>query len=610
HRRRLLARQGAPGTPTPPKNQRQEDEVLDYQPTGVRVRNARIPVADNSSTTVLTEFHLVEWKEGLKYVQPERFRILAKPWWFTAAAYALVTLIQRAWARPRAPNHAEPKPVWATPARRFAFSALLAFLVTPIVLSFLSEYWHSQVIHQLQPESSRRLRDERQQFVEWMRANHPQPSPFFRVGVVVDRRDNQFADLGTELDVPVYILGFVPASPFVFKVGSASAAILQAVNVRYILAPHRLGKRKKLELPVAKLNLVKRFGALRLYEYEDWARQPFAITEGSGDVELERFDNEQIVLRAAPGSKGRLRVNVSSYPRWRATLNGAKVPIRRLRVDNDRRTGFMSVALKPGRYVFAFRRGLSERLSPLLLLIGLVGAFGLVTMDGKRFRLAARVGQRLQATLDACERAARQHGRWALVASGIVGVSAVAILARLALYVVPVEPGRKDSWRIERVHYDFTERLRDATVSWTRGQEPHRNCGALFDDFRCGADAGRHVRSQLEELAGRRVVRCVGGTLPDHGELRLVYPEVPAGQALVGYVGLPRDGARAVEFEVQVGAQPIYRQELKQRSEFRRFFAELSGEGASDVTFSVRTQGTRRSFCFHAQIVKLKQEAS
>ncbi|MDD9941996.1 MAG: hypothetical protein OXU20_13205, partial [Myxococcales bacterium] len=48
HRRRLLARQGAPGTPTPPKNQRQEDEVLDYQPTGVRVRNARIPVADNT----------------------------------------------------------------------------------------------------------------------------------------------------------------------------------------------------------------------------------------------------------------------------------------------------------------------------------------------------------------------------------------------------------------------------------------------------------------------------------------------------------------------------------------------------------------------------------
>jgi len=69
------------------------------------------------------------------------------------------------------------------------------------------------------------------------------------------------------------------------------------------------------------------FGIYTVYEFRHWKPDPFVITQGSGSVKMESFTDEEIRLRAAPGSKGKLRLNVSWFPRWHAYRDGKRVSL-------------------------------------------------------------------------------------------------------------------------------------------------------------------------------------------------------------------------------------------------------------------------------------------
>jgi hypothetical protein len=112
---------------------------------------------------------------------------------------------------------------------------------------------------------------------------------------------------------------------------------------------------------------------LNVYEFTQWNPDPFVIAEGEGQVELIEFRDEEITLRAQPGSHGLLRLNVSYFPRWRATRDGVAVPISRFEHPEIERSGFMQVPLEPGLYRFRYDTHPADYIGVGLCVVGLTG---------------------------------------------------------------------------------------------------------------------------------------------------------------------------------------------------------------------------------------------
>jgi hypothetical protein len=184
--------------------------------------------------------------------------------------------------------------------------------------------------------------------------------------------DHSLIDLGTELPVPMIHLGYTPAVPFRYTLGASgeflavpadSRDAFQTLNVRYIISK----KQEQRE----EWRYVRQFGALALYEVTDWNPVPFVVTEGQGRVDLVRFEDEAIEFTVAPGASGKLRVNVSYFPRWSARRNGQPIPIHVSAAGQG--TGFMTVDLAPGTYEFRFTWGVTEWLGLVMALLGVGG---------------------------------------------------------------------------------------------------------------------------------------------------------------------------------------------------------------------------------------------
>lgn len=137
---------------------------------------------------------------------------------------------------------------------------------------------------------------------------------------------------------------------------------MRIANVRYVVALEDRASPPGLRL-------LERFGQLRVYEYEHWRPQPFTVIEGAGEVELESYAPEEIVLRAAPGSDGVLQLHVSDFSRWEATVDGQPLPIERSSVKDVRFTGLVTVPLRPGEYRFRFVRHAVEYASSALAIL-------------------------------------------------------------------------------------------------------------------------------------------------------------------------------------------------------------------------------------------------
>jgi hypothetical protein len=84
-----------------------------------------------------------------------------------------------------------------------------------------------------------------------------------------------------------------------------------------------------------------------------------------------RFEDETIVFRVADGAQGKLRLNVSYFPRWSASRNGQPIAIGVLSAGQG--TGFMTVDLTPGTYEFRYSRGAAEWLGLLMAVFGVGG---------------------------------------------------------------------------------------------------------------------------------------------------------------------------------------------------------------------------------------------
>jgi hypothetical protein len=319
---------------------------------------------------------LPTWWDGYDRMEFARFSMLFKPFMCVGAAvgvWALWTGLKHSASRIRL----RPATMWSGYARVVIAVPLVLWPTQPGIIVALNRH----VFQTTATKSGDTSTGDRAAVVQWIRDSHAKAPRFFRVAARGDDvSDHSLIDLGTELPVPMIHLGYTPAVPFRYTLGASreflavpsdSNETFRTLNVRYVISKIRVQRTDWRHL--------RQFGTLALYEFTDWNPHPYVITEGRGEVELVRFEDEAITFKVAPGSQGTLRVNVSYFPRWSASRDGQPIAIKVASAGQG--TGFMTVDLAPGLYEFRFSRGAAEWLGLLMAVCG-VGGLALFVRRG------------------------------------------------------------------------------------------------------------------------------------------------------------------------------------------------------------------------------------
>jgi hypothetical protein len=568
-----------------------------------------VPAITNS--TVLDELHAANVLGPLSKVQYLRLSTMVKPFWFVLAAYAVAAAFQHARIVAAQRITVDAPVAKVSRVRRAVLAGVIALLTLPVLLPLCEAFTSRFVLTTIMTESDRVDRKDRARLEQWLLKNLPRDH-FYRLGIFTgDQHD--FMDLDAVLDRPLYKRGFTPASNFVYQPHDRHPSLVEASNVRFAISRH--------PLPDQQFEKLTSFGQWMVYRFLPYRPEPFRILQGQGDIKLEKFSDEEIVLRAAPGARGKLRVNVSYFSRWKAYRDGQRIPITiSFLRDAPADTGYMTVPLAPGQYRFVFERTLGDKLAVPIGLFGML-ACGLVLVADRRegfLRWLKRMLEAASRRFDRMSEPGFAFARRTLLALVLAG-GAVAFVA-LATWKPPIEIEEMPNLDITKVRFDFIERISTATAGIAY-RDAYRPCMRQGDRLVCRnaqgeLDVDNYVGNTPATLKEYVLVRCLRARPVDDGTLYIQYPSVPVGEALVGYYGVERAGRlmtkrRPVSFSVSVGGQELYSgmtQNDNRMHAFRIPMREKVGDKKrTNVTFSVHAENvSRRFFCFHAQVVELE----
>jgi hypothetical protein len=321
--------------------------------------------ASSSTWIALLGPHAGAWIT--KHIITQRFLILAKPFWYGAAGFG-ITAVWRAVTL--LGKRESPK---ANFPRQTAFVALVAVCVGPLAFYFLQSFVNWEVKRPTVWFSNRTDGKARREFIDWLRntTSKDGPGTFFRIAHGFDWDDHDLADLAIQVPRPFYKTGPTPSGHFKYQVYSGSNATFRALNVRFALSHKPIPPRSDLQL-------VKIFDdKLWLYQFRDWNPVPFEVN-GTGPVELITFREDEIVLGAGAGANGMLRLNVSDYPKWKATRDGESIQISAVPVPTVENSAMMQVPLSPGTLRFHYSNGVTDYVGTLLSIFGVASCITLV----------------------------------------------------------------------------------------------------------------------------------------------------------------------------------------------------------------------------------------
>ena len=491
-----------------------------------------------SSTDVLENFHLFSLSSAFENIQYQRFFLLFKPLMLLGAALVLgrsFGFLRQAVATNLEQKATESLPPLQRPYALFLKVFVVVFVLLPLVTPTLVVFGKRHFQKGLRFHKHISHRTSRQQFVRWAKQHFPKQKGYFRLALLFSRHDHSFLELGPQLGVKLYKAGFTPAAIFRYKPEKTSKALLRAHNVLYVLTERRLYQ--------SWFELTKKFGRLRLYRFKEWNPQPFEILEGKGKVRLVKYTPERIELLASPGSSGRLRLNVSHFSRWAATLNGKPLEIQAKQIDNNVRTGMMTIPLKPGQIVFHFQKGWPERISVVFLSIALLCWLTLLWADARFFRgVAGKTVGRLQCGLE--EWSVRHANLLRSISFSAGGLVFLGMLG-LALWKPRTEMrSLHPTLKVKRVHADLVNRLGSAKVTLLRGRI-ERVCERRGRGFACGNASWQQVRVRQMPFKNKqklRFRRCLFVHPQRYRTSILRFPKVHLGNALIGYFGIARTG--------------------------------------------------------------------
>ncbi len=560
-----------------------------------------------SSSTFIDELHLTRVFKSFSNIQWLRMSTMAKPFWFAMTGYFVVAFVRRSrelvlWAR-------KPGATQSGYLRDVVLGVIVSFLTLPIVVPAGEAFWTANVIKSVNTESDRALDPNRAALVRWLKTKLPHDG-FYRVCVNTGH-NHELMDIATELPMPIFKRGFTPAENFIYKVNLEDTAVMEAVNVRFMVT--------KKPMPGQDYEDVARFGIYRVYRFKHWNPQPFVITQGQGDVKVEHFGDDEIVLRAGPGSSGHLRLNVSYFPRWHAYKDGRRTALWTTALPAaPTMTGFMTVHLSPGVYRFAFEPSRLDRIALPLSLLGLLLSLAFLIVD--RFpgglSLLVRGMQAVSSRLEALS--SPRFARLRISVLALVALGTLVVLIGLAQWRVPLALENLNGAVVRHVRFDFLEELRSATVNVEYAAQ-NRRCHRVDDRFVCRNDEGnldneKYVGSTPAEIEEYRMVRCIRARPEDDAVLSIYYPVVTSGDAIVGYYGVERAGrlmrlTRPVDFKVLVDGKTSYEGATTSDNKMHWFKAKVGGPRRTvNVMFTVSARNiSKRFFCFYAQMADLDE---
>ena len=281
-------------------------------------------------------------------------------------------------------------------------------------------------------------------------------------------------------------------------------------------------------------------------------------------------------------------------------------------------TGFITVPLEAGTYRFAFERTLGDRLAVPLGLCGLLLCALLLWADRREGRLV--FVKRGLGAVDAWL-ARLSEPRWHRRRVALGCALAVAIVAggvALARFRPPLDLKALGPLAISRVRFDFLEGLAKARAEIAYPEALQR-CLRQRERHVCRDELGnldheRYVASSPATIEEYTMVRCIRARPENNAVLRIAYPDVRLGQAIVGYFGIERAGRmmnrrRPVHFDIDVDGQNIYRGQTESDNQMYWFKADVprTPRNRGTVVFSVRADNVqKRFFCFDAQAVQFE----
>ena len=313
-----------------------------------------------SSDLLVEVLHLERLVPSLIKIEAHRFVLIARLFWFALVGHAVITIAR--WIRSSSAGHRNLRTgTWAA-------TALVLLISAPIAWPALKQVYQTQVKKPLLGPEVTPFWEDLSSLLEWTKEVRRSSSEFYRIAYALPMHDH-ISGIAPVFDQTfLYKVGYTPVQIFNRFPMSDEPAVLEALSVKFLVSNRRLND--------ANFEFERSFGEIHVHRFKRFRPQPFELI-GKGQAMLRSFGPERIRIDLkGTDSRSRLKLDVASYPRWSAVLNGATVPITTVTVHDSQYPMLMEVPVRDGELEFRYvRRGVDWAgfgLS-LLTLVGLVG---------------------------------------------------------------------------------------------------------------------------------------------------------------------------------------------------------------------------------------------
>lgn len=352
------------------------------------------------------DLHLERVVSGLIKVEARRFLLVAKLFFYPLVGHAVVTIVHRtvlAKAGARAAKH----------GRRVAVTlAVLALL--PVAYPTARALYMGQVFKVVQTPNEAKYWTDLSQVLDWTNAQRRSSKDFYRVAYALPMHDH-LSGIAPMFDrTMMYKIGYTPAGIFNRFPMSGEPELLEALSVKYLVSEYAMG--------ADDFALERTVGQLKVYRFNRYRPEPFQVI-GQGHGSLLGFEAEDVRIRVSGvDAASRLKLHVASFPAWRATLDGAELPISTVTVHDGEYPMLMEVpvahdGLLELRYVrrFVDWLGFGVSVATLTLLAAAIA----VGPNCSRAPVLRRIAQPLQAFAQSLATGWNAHRTLAYALSGI-----------------------------------------------------------------------------------------------------------------------------------------------------------------------------------------------